>query len=67
MPIFVYEIFYGWPLTPDDVEKVSKNSLYRIFMWLKLFRYFEIASLSLAIKRIFDYLSDIFYLRKIMF
>ena len=36
-------------------------------MYLKLFRYFEMASISLAIQRIFDYLSNIFYLRKIMF
>ena len=46
---------------------ISENNLYRIFMWLKLLRYLQIGNISMAIWRIIDYLSDIFFLHKIMF
>ena len=40
IPIFVYEIYLGMPNPTNDAElvKLQKDSLYNIFMFLKIFR-----------------------------
>ena len=67
VPIFVFELFLGWPLSEDDMEKLTNNGIYRILMILKLLRYFQTGNVSVAIARVFAYLSEIFYLHKILF
>lgn len=67
VPILVYMIINGVPHTPEEVEAADADLVFRWLMILKTLRLYHAQALTLALKRLFDKLGDIFFLKAYIF
>lgn len=63
VPIFLLELGYGFT---GDIDELASVSVYRVFMYLKLFRYLSIKRKTTVLKWLKNHLVDIFYLQRVL-